>query len=319
MSEVNFSRFVSVFITTYGRTLKGQPAQADAPKTNISEGFRTQMQGAARNMINNDINSTRLELAQFNNFDKSSLVKDLLNLPKDLTSLLSMLGAKSYTGLLNLENLDMSKLIKLLDGSGKTALDKLMRMTIEFNKMGIHDTSAFKELQALINACVPAAGTLSNSALKNLMLLYLPWLPLNEQINQDDEIGGIDQSKNEKSDSLTVFITTLNYGNIKILITKDSQTSIHVFITTKEGFPKQELIREANISQFNVKHEIEFEEKELQLKGDEELTEPKVSLISGKSNDVNPFLVLVAKTLIKSVIDIDKKASLNKERKKLLD
>ena len=75
--------------------------------------------------------------------------------------------------------------------------------------------------------------------LKSLMLLYLPWLPLNEGVGFDLEITAQDGENESNASKLTVLIQTKNFGNIKGEFTLTTSNSVDVLIICTENFPKK--------------------------------------------------------------------------------
>ena len=95
------------------------------------------------------------------------------------------------------------------------------------------------ETLKIINSCVSMAES-GNPAqtLKSLMLLYLPWLPLNEGVGFDLEVE-TEKGENESNNSkLTVLIQTVNYGNVKGVFTLTTSNSVDIYILCSEDFPK---------------------------------------------------------------------------------
>ena len=87
----------------------------------------------------------------------------------------------SPTGMINL-----AQISEMLQVNGKEALTKLITVMTQASKQGISDLSQIKEMAKLVNASVATAAQ-NNPAqtLKVLMLLYLPWLPLDEGVGFD--------------------------------------------------------------------------------------------------------------------------------------
>ena len=101
-----------------------------------------------------------------------------------------------------------------------------------------------KDTLSAINACISLAdaGTPAQT-LKSLMLLYLPWLPLNEGVGFDLEIEAT-PGENESNDSkLTVLIQTRHFGNVKGMFTLTTSNSVDALILCSDEFPKTTLQR----------------------------------------------------------------------------
>ncbi|MDD3237247.1 MAG: hypothetical protein PHV37_04040 [Candidatus Gastranaerophilales bacterium] len=269
------------------------------------------------------------QLAQLNSGDKGVLLRDLLNLPQNLKDFLLMMTssvtaettASQLETLMMNSNLDISKLIQFMQQNGKEALSKLYQMIANFNQMGTSmKTAQLNELSAVINACIPTTGTSQTQMIKNILLLYLPWLPLGEENGFSLEINEKTTGGNgESDDSVTILIATKHFGNVQVVLFKAPQKAIAMQITCSKEFPKNEV--EKNLSgealNYNVQTEIAFEERENFSKTKEDKTKTEVTL--NTSPGVNPFLILMAQAVIKTIIGIDKNYDLTESRKEKLD
>ena len=75
--------------------------------------------------------------------------------------------------------------------------------------------------------------------MKNLILLYLPWLPLGEGMGFDIEIrNSQEDEKGEDDDSVMIYIQTQNFGSIKVLLKVENKTKVLLQISCDEKFPK---------------------------------------------------------------------------------
>lgn len=107
----------------------------------------------------------------------------------------------------------------LLQTTGKAALEKLQKMITTMNQSGIYDTRQLKEMSVLINACIPANDASQAQILKSLMVMYLPWLPLNESAGFNFGADSAEEGKKGAGEeSITIIITTKNYGEIKVFL-----------------------------------------------------------------------------------------------------
>ena len=194
-------------------------------------------------------------------------------------------------------------------------------MTAKFAPTGNMTTgSQMSELIAILNACTPKADTQQVQVLKNMMLLYLPWLPLGEQ-NFSIEIGTKSENGEDGADgedTITILIQTVNFGNVQVLIFK-SDSTINFNISAGDIFPKEKVMEllKLEAKDYNVQTEMSFEKKEILSKVKKpENAQTQVSV--NTSQHVNPFLILMAQTAVRIIIDIDKNASLIENRKEKL-
>lgn len=269
---------------------------------------------------------------QLNGADKSTYVKDLLNLPQTMEDFLLLmtsntassatkLSSKDLAAILFASNLDLSKIAALLQQNGKEALAKLIQMTAKFNQMGVDvKNDQMNELASVINASISTAGASQNQALKSFLLLYLPWLPLGENTNFSIEIGsGAPEEGGESDDSVTILISTENFGNVQIVLFKQGSKAISMQIACSKEFPKEfvEKAIEVQAQNYNIQTGIAFEEKQVEKPKKQETSQTQVSL--NTSPGVNPFLILMAHAVIKIVIGVDKAYSLSEDRKKMIE
>lgn len=263
--------------------------------------------------------------------DMSLILKDMLGMQKELNEFLSntMLNRTAEnltksdlaTLLLN-SRLDLGKLSMFMQQNGKEALSKLFTMTANFAQSGsVARPAQLSELIAVLNACTPNADTSQVQVLKNMILLYLPWLPLGEQNSFQLEIGGKNSENGgeESEDSITVMIKTVNFGNVSVLIFKGENATINFNIKASSDFPKDEVTEKIKdeAKDYNVETELAYEEKESILQAEKpNAAKTEVNINTGIK--INPFLILMAQTVIRVIVETDKNFSLAEKRKEKL-
>lgn len=206
--------------------------------------------------------------------------------------------------------ISMSNISKLILQNSKQAVAELIISMASASKQGMSNEQ-IRETLAIINSCIAMAESDNpTQTLKSLMMLYLPWLPLNEGVGFDLEITPPD-GENESNDSkLTVLIQTKNFGNIKGMFTLTTSNSVDVYIICSENFPKailqKSLSDESSSHAMNTNIDIE----EVKPKNTElnEIRETKVNLSA--TNEMNPYLLLMAHSFIRNTIIIDSNALL---------
>lgn len=208
----------------------------------------------------------------------------------------------SSSGMINL--LDVSAMIQ---ANGKDAIAKLITTMASSAKLGVQDLSQLKETAKIINASVAAASQNDGAqTMKLLMLLYLPWLPLQEGVGFDLEIET--GAGSDESDSILIItITTLNYGNVVATLVLETSNSVHINIECDKEFPKDELsLRiEADEKHYSMNSVVSFAANSNNtVKENQEKPEAKINM--SNTNEVNPYLLLMAHTIIRHVIEIDK-------------
>lgn len=332
MSEgVNFNPNNARFVNTNMNTAKAVAAEVvnTVVQQAVVQNTHQFVNQSAKSLYQFFANLQAAQKMQAN--EMSMVLKDLLNMQKDIETFLttmadnrvaSQLTKPDIAQLLMQSQIDLGKLMAFMQQNGKDALGKLFNMTAKFAPMGNMTTgSQMGELIAVLNACTPNADTQQVQVLKNMMLLYLPWLPLGEQ-NFSIEIGSSSQNGEQGEngeDTVTVLIQTVNFGNVQVLIFKCDST-INFNITAGEIFPKEQVIEllkeEAKV--YNVQTEMSFEKKEVINKVKKaENVQTQVSVNTSKQ--VNPFLILMAQTAVRIIIEIDKNVSLIETRKTKLE
>lgn len=204
--------------------------------------------------------------------------------------------------------IDLTQISQLIQSNGKEALTKLITAMTTASKQGINDLSQIKDMAKLVNTSIAtAAQNDSAQTLKILMLLYLPWLPLEEGVGFDLDIEASESG--EESDSiLTITITTINYGKVVATLILETSNSVHVSIECSKNFPKDELmLRIGNEQkQYSMNSVITFSEKE-QTSED---TAAKAKINMSQTTEINPYMLLMAHTIIRHTIEIDNNKSI---------
>lgn len=272
-----------------------------------------------------------LTLAQFNQqfvsaFGKSSLTSTQAQILAQLESLtgaevqnaLNRMTANTLSQLQSsLKNLqingnafiDLSEISGLIQANGKDAIANLITAMASASKMGITDLSQLKDAAKLINASIAAAAQNDNAkTMKLLMLLYLPWLPLQEGVGFDLAIET--NKANEDADSvLTITITTINYGIVVATLILESSNSVLVNIECSEDFPKEELLLriENEEKHYSMQSSITFDtsDKDVAIPADKQQAKINMS----DTNKINPYLLLMAHAVIRHTLEIDKNKS----------
>ncbi len=213
--------------------------------------------------------------------------------------------AISSNGLINL-----SQIASMIQANGKDAVAKLITAMANSAKLGITDLSQMKDTAKLINASVAAAAQNDSAqTMKMLLLLYLPWLPLQEGVGFDLDIEA--GKNNDASDSILIItITTLNFGSVAATLVLESSNSVHVNIECEKDFPKEELTRriESDEKHYSMSSVLSYETSS--TKSDiSSPDKPQAKINMSNTNEINPYMLLMAHTIIRHVIEIDKNAS----------
>lgn len=237
----------------------------------------------------------------------TSTAKEMVNI---------QLASQVQGSLKNLEILSggmikLDQIAQLFQINGKEAISKLIMSMTEASKSGITDLTQMKEMAKLINASVSIASENNpQKTLKLLLMLYLPWLPLEDGVGFDLEIQQESQEKAESDSILTITVTTINYSIVKATLILETSNSVQVLIESCKEFPKQELqLRiEGEQKHYAMESVLTFENNG-NIKPIEQ-TNQAANINMSQTTQINPYMLLMAHTLIKHIIDIDNNKTL---------
>ena len=269
---------------------------------------------------------TTSQLAALNQQQLTNMIKDLLNFAKNFDSFISQLTVNSQninqqTALLMLAStLNLSQLSSLLQNNSKDAMSNLYQMLAQYNQLGVSlKDEQLTQFTKLISF-VAASSSSDIQSLKTTMLMYLPWLPLTDpdvfklEIAQKNTAGG-----ENNDDSITLLISTENYGNIQSDIYKTAQDGIKIEFTSSETFPQTEfktLMKEESLK-YSININFTFAAKEVFNKEKNETAKTQVCM--NTSPGVNPFLLLISNAVIKNIHIIDSRENLREQRKEKIN
>ena len=231
---------------------------------------------------------------------------ELMQSAKLNQALLSQLEASikklpiSASGMINLA--DIATLIKT---NGKEALTQIIISMANSAKNGVNDVSQMKEAAKLINASIAIAGQKDNAqTLKMLMLLYLPWLPLQQGVDFELEIAAKDETKSDNS-ILIIRIQTVNYGEIVVMLVLEDANAVSINIQCSDDFPKDELTLrlDAENKHYSAQTSLSYTSKHAD-KSKAEKTQATINM--SNTNEINPYLLLTAHLIIRHVVELDR-------------
>lgn len=324
MNQFNLGNFLNKFVNY---TLSNQGGRAPNSPANPNVGFRLTNEALSPSMLSksilqsvvlNSFNSSIINNLRMNNLanlERSLYIKDLMNLPKEMEEVLVLIQNKTTAGSeltkLLATDINLSALADLIQKGGKEAMNKLVLVMAEASKQGI-DTSQIKEAIKLINASVSVAEQdNAKQVLKNFILLYLPWLPLQEGVDFDLDIESSEGESGESELSITIMISTRNFGNVRVTLILIAGNSMSIFVNCSDKFSKEELLQrikeESKIH--SMQADVIFEQKEIKAdKSDEENYTRQAKISMSNLSEVNPFLLMMANAVIRHTIDLDNQA-----------
>ena len=203
--------------------------------------------------------------------------------------------------------INLSVLNSQIQQHSKQALNNLVLEMSTATRQGITDTKPIQDTISLINSSISASSQNDTAlAIKNLMLLYLPWLPLEEGVGfkLDVETKKAEPPKDDDT-SISIMITTKNYGNIGAEINLLTTNSVDIFITCDKKFPKDKLLKRLNhdSKEHSMTASIGIEQTVQQDVLAPEVQKAKVNL--SNVTTINPYLLLMSHSFIRHAIEID--------------
>ncbi len=289
---------------------------------------------SAKNNVQNQIKAQMLNRAE-----QSLLMKELLNLPKDLKELLVFLGNKN-TSSQTITRLLQSNLIKinpeviqqLLQANSKEVINKLIRL-IQQTPGNTQGYEQLKPLLGLLSQIIPARESGPQEILTQLLLLYLPWLPLMEEQKiqvrfEKKKSGGSD---NEKI-AMVIYISTINLGRFKVtLIIAGKHKNLNILIEhISEDHQEQaeEKSKETREILKEILKTLDSEMKEEKIKAKTSISEVKQKnfkesverdVTVSEVNDISPAILLAAQKVTHIILEMDEKICLLEKRKESID
>ncbi|GBF23368.1 hypothetical protein tpqmel_0772 [Candidatus Gastranaerophilus sp. (ex Termes propinquus)] len=275
---------------------------------------------AAPNLQSQGIRMMPVETLTMQNMtaaQKASYVKDLLNIPRELKDFLNEVARHSAQGQgasgSQAALLKFSVLSNILSQNADVAMQKLVQVISNAARAGVSDITQLKQMMSLIAQSAQAAGSESSQLTKNLLLLYLPWLPLNanKAENRDFELSFFEddseaqQSSGETVETVGIFIQTQNYGNVSATLQMEKGLALTVLLKCVEDFPRamlEKLLCE-NMGECGVNTEMVAQSAK-QATIEKKQERPSVKMTA--QSTISPQLLLASYSLIRLVIEIDK-------------
>ncbi len=259
--------------------------------------LRLQQSRLDRNNIMNNLRFMQI-------FSDAEDVKQLMQQPQTGKQTALAQQAQQQLDLIFSGMIRMSDVASIIRANSRAAMTQLIAVMTNASKQGI-DNSQILETMNLLNSCVSMIDDNNpQSTLKSLMLLYLPWLPLPQGVGFELEVGAPPEDSDSSNSVITVLIQTKNYGNVKGSLTLTTQNSVDVLILCSEEFPKELLHKRLtdemknNAVQTNIDIEVLITKQE-----DKDEHQAKVNLSA--TNEMNPYLLLMAHSFIRNTIIID--------------
>ena len=333
MTNINWSQILSNFASAMNNNvsnfvqknanLLGAGPQVYNPHQNATQ---QQQPKNPLPLTTNQLAQTTAELTSLNQQQTTNMLKELLQLPKNIEQLLAQLTTKDTqinqkTALLLLaSHLNINDLSSLLKTNSKDALNNLYQMLAQYNPAGVSvKGDQLNDLAKLISL-VSTATTSDVQTLKTTLLMYLPWLPLTDPNAFKLEIGnsGADSAIGS-DDSVSILISTEHYGNLQADVYKTQEDGIKIQLISSQTFPQKDFIifMQEESKKYNININLDMAQKEAFNK--DKIKKSETQVFFNTSPGVNPFLIAISCSVIKCVHLIDEKEKLKEQRKEKLD
>ena len=313
MNNFNPSGYLNRLITNI---INNQVNVRTTPKTFgdfANSVMQNSTQTTQKQTLSPELKMTPMEVEQ-----TAKYVKELLELPKDITQVISQLATnKTMTTAQNMQlllmlssgKIDLNAMAQLLSDNSKAALQKLVQTMSQAAKMGIGDTQQLKDLMNTLGL-VSVSTNDTTAALKNFILLYLPWLPLSAKgENLDFDIDVFDKTGSDDSSdglqSVTILIETMNFSNVKAILEMTQSGKVEIMINCIENFPREKVLAvlKKESQDLNIQTGLVVETTKKEIPKD---TVKKTRAEISASSSISPQLMLMAHAVIKIVFKIDK-------------
>ena len=312
MNNFNPSGYLNRLITNI---INNQVNVRTTPKTSgdfANSVMQNSAQTTQKQTLSPELKMTPMEVEQ-----TAKYVKELLNMPKDVAQVVSQLSANNTVTtaqnmqlllMLSSGKIDLNALAQLLSDNSKAALQKLVQTMSQAAKMGVSDTQQLKDLINTLGL-VSVSTNDTTAALKNFILLYLPWLPLNakgESLDFDiDVFDKTSSGADDESQSVTILIETMNFSNVKALLEMTQDNKVEIMINCIEDFPREKVLAvlKKESQDLNIQAGLIVETTKKEIPKD---TVKKARAEISASSAISPQLMLMAHAVIKIVFKIDK-------------
>ncbi len=312
MNNFNPSGYLNRLITNI---INNQVNVRTTPKTSgdfANSVMQNSAQSTQKQTLSPELKMTPMEVEQ-----TAKYVKELLNMPKDFAQVVSQLSANNTVTtaqnmqlllMLSSGKIDLNALAQLLSDNSKAALQKLVQTMSQAAKMGVSDTQQLKDLINTLGL-VSVSTNDTTAALKNFILLYLPWLPLNAKGESlDFDIDVFDKTSSGGDDevqSVTILIETMNFSNVKALLEMTQDNKVEIMINCIEDFPREKVLAvlKKESQDLNIQAGLIVETTKKEIPKD---TVKKARAEISASSAISPQLMLMAHAVIKIVFKIDK-------------
>ncbi|MCR4880603.1 MAG: hypothetical protein K6A44_01440 [bacterium] len=185
-----------------------------------------------------------------NNMQQNMFLRDMMGLPKDWTSLLNEFLLTSNSQVANIINnlnttgqntmqeallallssnskVDLAALAAMLNKNAALMSDKLIKYMGDISMHG--NIAQLKDIMLIGASIASSAKTNPNEFIRDIIQMYLPWLPLVPPKQEDlNEIQAKISGGSEGDAQISFFISTTNLGYFKIEIVVSDEPELYI-------------------------------------------------------------------------------------------
>ncbi len=249
---------------------------------------------------------------KLDNIQKMLFLKEMLNLPDEWKDLLIFAALKSSPSANSKQLLskliDFNLLKKDINQTSNEILNKLLKL---LTPQMAAKSSEIQQMMEILQKFLPSSETKTPDFIKDLMLMYLPYLPLKEDFKLmfQNKNNNDDNSENN-SDAIIIILTTKNMGTFRIEIFLENSTP-HIQIDNNSDSLNKRFL--TGLKEIKQKLEIKNEISIIKNKNIQSSNEQSQHIISS-SKKIHPQILIIAYEIIKMILELDNKLSIVKSR-----
>lgn len=204
--------------------------------------------------------------------------------------------------------IDFNLLKKDINQTSNEILNKLLKL---LTPQMAAKSSEIQQMMEILQKFLPSSETKTPDFIKDLMLMYLPYLPLKEDFKLmfQNKNNNDDNSENN-SDAIIIILTTKNMGTFRIEIFLENSTP-HIQIDNNSDSLNKRFL--TGLKEIKQKLEIKNEISIIKNKNIQSSNEQSQHIISS-SKKIHPQILIIAYEIIKMILELDNKLSIVKSR-----
>lgn len=247
----NISNLASVVFSVHKNVEPQKPAPQQTQKFSLEQKNAEILSNLSAKEMQGAI--ARIQIAAtniMNNMQQNVFLRDMMGLPKDWTALLNEFVLNSDAQIANMinnlnatgQNSMQEALLALLSSNSKVDLaalaamlnkhaalmgDKLLKYMGDVTMQ--NNIAQLKDIMMIGASIASSAKTNPNEFIRDIIQMYLPWLPLVPPKEEDlNEIQAKINGSSENDAQISFFVSTTNIGYFKIEIVTGSEPEVYI-------------------------------------------------------------------------------------------